>query len=38
MVHAEDESHAWVVVPAVEVLGLREVGVAAQQHSLKACT
>ena len=37
MVHAEDESHAFVV-PAVEVLGLREVGVAAQQHSLKACT
>ena len=30
---AEEEAHARVGVPAVEVLGLREVGVAAQQHA-----
>ncbi len=33
---AEDELHAAVGVPAVEVLGLREVGVAAQQHLAEA--
>jgi hypothetical protein len=33
---AEDEADAAVGVPAVEVLGLREVGVAAEQHPAEA--
>src|SRR5207245_8360541 len=33
---AEDEADALVGVPAVEVLGLGEVGVATEQHASKA--
>src|SRR5216683_2514245 len=34
-VEAKEETHARVRVPAVQMLGLGEVGIAAQQHALE---